>query len=93
MTAGLYYLAISRFNNDPLSIAGSIFPTDVTDTVGPEGPGGASPVIGWNGDVLDAIDFVTPYGIALTGVSFVPEPGTWLLSGLGLLAAFVLRRR
>jgi hypothetical protein len=93
MIAGLYYLAISRFNNDPFSIAGNIFPTDAVDTTGPVSPGGASPVTSWNDDVLPVIDFETAYGIELTGVAFIPEPGTMLLSGFGLLAALVRLRR
>ena len=94
MIAGLYYLAISRFNNDPYSIAGSIFPLDAVETTGPASPGGTSPVTYWNDDVLPVIDFETSYGIALTGAQFIPEPGTMLLSGFGLLAALArLQRR
>lgn len=93
VTAGLYYLAIARFNNDPLSIAGSIFPSNAIDATGPELPGGAYPITSWSDDVLPIIDFETAYGIELTGAQFIPEPGTMLLCGFGLLAALARRRR
>lgn len=51
---GLYYLAISDWDYDPLSDGGYIFPhpTSVhsnTAVDGPTGPGGGSPVTGWGG--------------------------------------------
>ncbi|MCZ6680605.1 MAG: hypothetical protein O7E52_25525, partial [Candidatus Poribacteria bacterium] len=45
---GLYYIAISIFDNDPISGGGEIFPDEPFDAVvGPTGPGGASPITGW----------------------------------------------
>lgn len=51
---GLYYLAISDWDYDPLSDAGYIFPHSIgglSDTTvdGPTGPGGGLPVTGWDG--------------------------------------------
>lgn len=64
---GVYYLALSSFNNDPLSTAGLIFPsTPFTGVFGPTGPGGALPLSGWGGTSLRS----GTYTIALTGASF-----------------------
>jgi hypothetical protein len=48
-TAGRYYLAISSFNNDPVSPGGEIFPIDTAfdAVVGPTGPGGGQRISGW----------------------------------------------
>lgn len=51
---GIYYLAISDFDYDPVSGEGYIFPHpdsigSDTDVNGPTGPGGASPITGWDG--------------------------------------------
>jgi hypothetical protein len=76
--AGLYYLAISIFANDPVSADGLIFEGFPDEVVGPVGPGGGSPIAGW---MLDPSPEQTgPYRIELTGVSFpVPEPGSAIL--------------
>ena len=63
--AGTYYLAISSFNNDPVSAWGPIFPGDFFGVHGPTGSGGGSPVSGWT------VYSGTPgssYTITLTGV-------------------------
>jgi hypothetical protein len=50
LSSGVYYLAISGFDADPVSVGGEIFPDFPFDGVyGPTGPGGASPIIGWSG--------------------------------------------
>jgi hypothetical protein len=89
--AGLYYLAIGWWDNEPLSAAGRVF-ADGSDVMGPDPVGGASPVIGWNDDVTGRIDLPTLYQIDITGAELIPEPRTWLLLGAGL-AALALRRR
>ena len=85
---GLYYLAISGFNDDPLSASGAIFFQDSFDEVsGPDGPGGNSAISGWGGGGETG-----SYDIFLKGASFVPEPGTLGLLAAGALA-LVRRRR
>lgn len=88
---GLYYIAITRFNNVPLSAGGEIFnlglPTEIS---GPDGPGGLQAFSGWSGD--DGM-FNGNYRIALAGVEFadIPAPGALtLLVFAGLVSS---RRR
>lgn len=93
-SAGLYYLAIVFWDNQPFSISGSIF-ENLLDVAGPS-VGGLDPISFWNDDVLlPNFDVATGYQIALMGVSPVPEPGAWLLLSGGLLTLFGrdLRRR
>ena len=85
---GLYYLAISDWDYDPVSDGGYIFPhpnniISYTAVDGPTGPGGGSPITGWDGI---AISGGGSYTIALTGAaasSHLPErvnlPGVLLL--------------
>jgi hypothetical protein len=73
ITPGLYYLAISDWDYDPLSDGGYIFPHPaggLSDTAidGPTGPGGGLPVTGWDG--ISTIGGGT-YTIALTGATAV----------------------
>lgn len=98
-TAGLYYIAITGGpGNDPQSSTGPIFNQAlVTEVSGPDGAGGANPIIGWTGGGP-----ASQYQILLCGASFV-EPGdipTASEWGLILLAAalavggvIVIRRR
>ena len=99
-TSGWYYLAISHFNDDPVShfdpgfcigpvcFGGDpgdlIFP-NFTNVVGPSGPGGLSPFNGWT-DGSEA-NGGSGYTIALTGladVPAIPEPETYALLTAGL---------
>lgn len=86
---GLYYIAISRYNNDPVSDAGHIFlqatPQEIS---GPDGPGGLLPISGWTGDNGK---FDGDYRIALRGVEFAEIPAPGALSLL-VLASLVMRR-
>jgi hypothetical protein len=63
---GTYFLAISSFRNRPVSQGGEIFefaPPLFDPVLGPVGPGGGSPVTGWNNE-----GFATgTYRISLTG--------------------------
>ena len=92
VAAGLYYIAISRYNNDPDSDQGEIFlqatPQEIS---GPDGPGGLmlSPISGWTGDKGDLMG---EYQIALRGVEFAEVPAPGALSLL-VLARLSLRRR
>jgi len=72
-TPGIYYLAISDWDYDPVSGEGYIFPHPSnigsdTDVNGPTGPGGSSPIIGWDG--ISTIGGGS-YTIALTGAAAV----------------------
>ena len=85
---GLYYLAISGFDNDPVSLSGLMFnqalPLEIS---GPDGPGGMLPHDDWTG-----LGEVGSYQIRLTGVSFiVPEPSVAALMFVGMIA--LVRRR
>ena len=68
---------------------------DPTATSGPTGPGGGTPLSGW--DLSSGLDSQTgTYGIALTGAdaAFVPEPAPVALLGVGLAALLLpLARR
>ena len=73
ITPGLYYLAISDWDYDPISDGGYIFPHPTsglsdTDVAGPTGPGGASPVTGWDGISLIGGG---SYTIPLTGATAI----------------------
>jgi hypothetical protein len=61
---GIYYLAISSFDHDPVSVGGEIFADAFAVEHGPDGPGGASPITGWAG----AGGSSGPYGILVSGV-------------------------
>ena len=76
---GIYYIAISDWDWDPVSNGGFIFPHP--DSIasnpavdGPTGPGGGLPIIDWDG--ISTIGGGS-YTIALTGAvssAFVPKP-------------------
>jgi hypothetical protein len=91
--AGLYYLAISRFDRDPSSAGGLIFPSGppYTTVYGPTGPGGASPISSWGGT-----GDLGGYTIRLTdaegSVGVVPLPGALSL-GVVLLSTTGLVQR
>lgn len=90
---GLYYIAITRFNNVPLSAGGEIFSfASTTEISGPDGPGGLMPFSLWSGD--EGL-FNGEYRIALRGAEFaeIPTPGTLPILVLGLLGIARRRRR
>jgi PEP-CTERM motif len=97
-TNGLYYLAITRSANSPLSGGGlNIFTfLNSTDVVGPDlSMGGGSALASWDDGVFTGPDFdLTAFNITLTGaVVLVPEPATWVLIAIGLVLAFARRRQ
>jgi len=69
---GLFYLAISDWDYDPVSDQGFIFPSHYpflhlrTDVEGPTGAGGVSPIAGWDGLSTSGGG---SYTIALTGTT------------------------
>lgn len=87
---GCYYLAISGFDYDPVSVGGEIWiDTPYFLERAPDGPGAGAPITGWAGS-----GHTGEYSIFLTGASYcspVPEPFTMSLAGLALAAA--ARRR
>jgi hypothetical protein len=104
--SGPHYLAISSFDNDPLSLNGPIFGGDTEEVVGPTGPGGGLPVINWTNEGSEPGRYV----ISLRGADFfaeplngngngngngnvIPEPSTLLLLGSGLLGLAAIRTR
>lgn len=92
LAAGIYYLAITRSANSPLSTSGYIFsPVLSTDVVGPDPTaGGGDPVIDWDNNAFTTSDFdLTQYDIH---ISDAPEPSTWSLSAT-VLALMLFRRK
>ncbi len=94
LTPGLYYLAITSFEIDPISGAGRIFPQPLfpEELLGPTGPGGGAPVSGYIGSGESG-----SYTIALTGASFipsdtpvVPEPSTLAMASSAIVPALVV---
>jgi hypothetical protein len=93
---GSYFLGIGWWNNEPLSVTGTIFSSvNVSGTNGLDrGAGGANQVTAWNDNVLARLDLETAYEIALTGATFaIPEPTPFLLTGSALVWLFWRRRR
>jgi hypothetical protein len=69
LTPGIYYLAISGFDYDPVSAQGEIFPdTSFDGVLFPTEPGGGLPLGGFAGDDPPSGNYV----IALTGATTVP---------------------
>ncbi|MFQ5429961.1 MAG: DVUA0089 family protein [Phycisphaerae bacterium] len=72
VTPGIYFLAISGWKVDPVSTGGFIFPNpnNVPDVFGPTGPGGGSPLSGWDPDGISCFE-TGAYTTLLTGAEFV----------------------
>ncbi len=95
---GLYLIAITGSNRDPVSENGAIFNQALTTEIsGPDGVGGAQSHIDWNG-----AGEVGSYKIVFVGASFVdltpiPTLNEWGMVGLTALlmtaGVIVLRRR
>jgi len=67
--AGVYYLAISSYDNDPVSPRGPIFEdVDSTAVIGPDGPGGGRRVIDWDDNAI--VPTFSRYTIRLTGARY-----------------------
>jgi hypothetical protein len=90
--AGVYYLAITRSSNLPLSVSGDIFTIfNFTDVVGPDlTMGGNDPVTNWDGGAATTPDTdLVNYDIVLTGTT--PEPATWIMTGAACALLGILR--
>ena len=87
---GLYYLGISQWDNDPLNPDDDLiwntspFRSERT----PDGPGAPGPLNSWT---ISNNGGANTYAIEMSGVEFIPEPGTLGLLALGALA--LMRRR
>jgi hypothetical protein len=95
---GVYYLAISRSSNMPLSATGEIFTIlNSTDVVGPDTTmGGNDPITGWDGGAFTSTDTdLVNYDIVLTGTvpETVPEPSTWPVIGVGAVLLVLGQRK
>lgn len=88
-TNGIYFLGISAYDYDALSVGGEIWnDTPYPTERAPDGPGAGSPLSAWGGTSF----YDGPYKILLKGASFhVPEPSALALLAVGGLA--MLRRR
>jgi hypothetical protein len=70
---GVYYLAVSAYNNDPVSPAGLIFPSfPFAPVYGPTEAGGGQAISGWN--AFSSYPH-SAYTIALTGARFCRQEG------------------
>lgn len=87
---GIYYLAITQYNNDPLNPANALIwnNTPFRSERRPDGPGAPGPLDSWT---TSGIGGAFSYTIELSGVLFIPAPGAMALLGLGGL--FAMRRR
>ncbi len=88
---GIYYLAITQYNNDALNPDGDLIwnNTPFREERQPDGPGAPGPLNSWTVSNLGG-EFT--YSIELSGVLFIPAPGALALLGLGALAQRRRRR-
>ena len=91
LPAGLYYIAISRYNRDPRNAANAFIwnNSPFSQQRTPDGPGAPGPVDNWFGSTSAG----GAYTITLSGACFVPEPASMVALGAGLAGLLGLRRR
>lgn len=95
LPAGEYLVGVSRYDVEPESAGGQIFSNDVPfnfDVVGPNGPGGGSPLSMFAGTDDSGPD-PTGYRLDLTGVVVIPLPTAVAMVTPGLLILVSPRRR
>ena len=96
LTAGIYYIGISAFNNDPLSSGGLIFTNNFPGVQTPTGPGAAFALSGWTGGSAGT-GFGGEYTINIRGGDFgdsvnpTPAPAGVVLFGLGFAGLGMFR--
>jgi hypothetical protein len=100
LPAGDYYLAITEFNDDPVSNGGLIFPDDdFLNVIGPTGPGGGLPIIGWTNQggagfaYTIAIENATGIPSTGNGVPSPDESSSLILLSLGMITLAAIGRR
>ena len=91
LPAGLYYIAISRYNRDPVNAVNQLIWTNApfNQQRTPNGPGAPGPVTNW----VNPTAAGGAYTISLRGACFVPEPASMVALGAGLAGLLGLRRR
>jgi hypothetical protein len=88
---GMYTIAVTGYNRDPVSASGLIWQNSPFGTErAADGPGAADPVNGWTGTGASG-----EYSIAITGATFanIPTPGAMALLGLGSVMAIKRKRK
>jgi len=94
ISSGVYYLAITRSANLPLSATGNIFTIlNFTDVVGPDLTiGGNNLLNGWDGGAFTTPDTdLVKFDIVISGA--VPEPSTGLLAASVIVILALFRRK
>ena len=88
---GIYYLAITQSNNDPLNPNGDLIwnNTPFRSERQPDGLGAPGPLNSWT---VSPLGSAINYRIELSGVQFIPAPSAMALLGLGGLLAMRRRR-
>jgi hypothetical protein len=95
LTAGIYYLAISLSDNEPVNFANQLLfaPGSLsTDLRGPN-PIATGPLFNWDSSAVAANSPFGVYQINLTGAMTVPEPSTIALCALGTFGILRIARR
>lgn len=87
VTPGIYYIAVSGGPaRDPVSSTGQIFnQATLTEISGPDGPGGANPIINWIGTGVSG-----HYEIVMCGVKSVPGIPAMSPAGTALLMIVII---
>jgi hypothetical protein len=91
LSAGVYYLAITRSNQLPWDSANSYLFMNAISSTDVVGPAGSNPIAGWDAGAFADPNFDNSfYAISLVGT--VPEPTTLLLISSATIALFLSRR-
>ena len=94
LTAGIYYLAISLSDNEPVNFANQLlFALGATTSVRGPNPIATGPLFNWDSSGVAPGSTIGAYQINLTGASTVPEPSTIALCAIGTLGILRIARR